>query len=815
MRILLIEPNYSNKYPPLGLMKIATFHQRRGDDVIFAKGKLQRQEPLQFDRIYVTTLFTFEWKSTQDTIRYALSLIKHPEQIFIGGVLATLMPDLVRNTFPGTNVVTGLLDMPGKLQLPGDEAIDCLPPSYEILDQIAGKLPGQYIYPAANAYFAYTTRGCGMNCSFCAVKTLEPNYIPRVSIKEQIHEVERLYGTKKDLRNLLLMDNNVLKSPYLREIVDEIKSLGFAKGAHYINPTTGKEVKRIVDFNQGLDANLLTEEKAQLLAELELQPVRIAFDHIADAPKYSLALERCARAGLRSFSNYMLYNTDDSSSFKGKEYRADTPEDFYERLLINITLQERLNENVPEDEKISIYSFPMRYIPLQATERGYIGENWNAKTLRSIQVMLTPSQGKGVGGAKERSFFNAAFGKNVEEFCMYLQMPERILMARGNFVEEKKDEDDTARQIRQSEWHVRRAVQERWIHIYREMTGQSKTELLNLISDNHYSAERFWLIENLEIQGIYLYYFSERHLLLLLNDAKRNRDTRIKEILTTEKALFELIKFYINHTPVPLSILEGYFYFFGLDGIESQMKNRALPSKLQDDSSDQKAIIEKWSTIYDLIKDKSAFLLNTQQGMTAEKWLDLKDGYERECALYYMDPGMILDLLGSLKTDKQVITLRNSLSNDLWQNHLGAFVYGHSQVANSRLTNYLKFFGDRAESILIQQWFADPGKSDSFIKASERCLVQIRRDPYRFTILRAILEYWQYDVLDQTAMMDLMNGVIKQDFATVRKSLDSRFDAFRDAVLNNIPDDITKPAAQKMVEDRLMKFHQDFLARLW
>jgi len=34
MRILLIEPDYRNKYPPLGLMKISTFHKSRGDEVI-------------------------------------------------------------------------------------------------------------------------------------------------------------------------------------------------------------------------------------------------------------------------------------------------------------------------------------------------------------------------------------------------------------------------------------------------------------------------------------------------------------------------------------------------------------------------------------------------------------------------------------------------------------------------------------------------------------------------------------------------------------------------------------------------------------
>ena len=40
--ILLIEPNYKNKYPPIGLMKIAMYHRELGDNVTFFKGDLKK-----------------------------------------------------------------------------------------------------------------------------------------------------------------------------------------------------------------------------------------------------------------------------------------------------------------------------------------------------------------------------------------------------------------------------------------------------------------------------------------------------------------------------------------------------------------------------------------------------------------------------------------------------------------------------------------------------------------------------------------------------------------------------------------------------
>ncbi|MES5484562.1 hypothetical protein QMZ05_17535 [Bradyrhizobium sp. INPA03-11B] len=61
-KILLLEPGYKNKYPPLGLMKIAQYHSKYGqnDQVTFVKDLNPELRKRSWDRIYITTLFSFE-----------------------------------------------------------------------------------------------------------------------------------------------------------------------------------------------------------------------------------------------------------------------------------------------------------------------------------------------------------------------------------------------------------------------------------------------------------------------------------------------------------------------------------------------------------------------------------------------------------------------------------------------------------------------------------------------------------------------------------------------------------------------------------
>lgn len=549
-KILLIEPNYKNKYPPMGLMKISTYYKNLGDKVTFFKGDLRelvlndtyealleqlyanddtifwekyklqicnylktgssdsfegiplsgsnpiirellkyyrkyfrnkdyfKPENRKWDRVAVTTLFTFYWDITIKTINFVKQLCKNEKNVMIGGVMASILPDKVEEA-TGIRPFAGTLNSPGILD-DNEMIIDTLPLDYSILEEI------DYEYPASEGYLAYMTRGCVNKCKFCAVPKLEPKYESYTPISEQIKITNERFGGKKDL---LLLDNNVLASRQFNQIIDEIKKAGFTKDNMFVPPnmyeiaiknlrdgyndkgyirnvvkqykqlinkygdkmqsvfdileskglleyhTASKEAifetyddvkdlfadfynkkprKRFVDFNQGIDARLITDENMEKLFEIPIRPVRIAFDSWKLHETYEKAVRTAVRHGHTNLSNYILYNFE------------DTPVELYNRLRLNVDLCDELGA--------SIYSFPMKYHPIEDpkyfSNRDYIGVYWNRKFIRTIQAVLNSTKGK-VG--KGLSFFCKAFGKNEDEFTKLLYMPETMIIYRFYF----------------------------------------------------------------------------------------------------------------------------------------------------------------------------------------------------------------------------------------------------------------------------------------------------------------------------------------------------------------------------------------------
>jgi len=434
--ILLIEPGYNNKYPPLGLMKIASYHGPDGkkDNITFIKGEDHNVLNKAWDRIYITTLFSFEWKKIEKTIDFALQVANdQADRIFVGGIAASLMHKkfLDQSKWSGIRFINGLLNKAPAISLQLDDfseefysdditstPIEQLIPDYSILEQI------EYEYPVRDAYFVYASRGCVRKCSFCGVPKLEGDFWDTDSITNIVKGIEKKYGAKKDL---IFMDNNVVASPRFKEIMAEIRDLGFGKNAKLTRKN--RSLIRRVDFNQGVDARILCKSKMYLkeLSTICIKPLRIAFDHLGLKKPYETSIRYSHEFGLDELSNYMLYNFHDS------------PSDLYERMLLNVKLNEELG--------IRIYSFPMRYQPTDRPDRGFVGEKWSKYSLRSMQVILQATHGI-VSGNPE--FFYRAFGESSEDFKELLTRPQHFIFNREYYenCEGKPEFDDYTIQMK-------------------------------------------------------------------------------------------------------------------------------------------------------------------------------------------------------------------------------------------------------------------------------------------------------------------------------------------------------------------------------
>lgn len=130
-----------------------------------------------------------------------------------------------------------------------------------------------------NLAYGFLTRGCPNHCKWCIVPKKEGGIAPYMDIEE----------VADGRKNVILMDNNILAAAFGIQQLEKIISM-----------------KVRVDFNQGLDARLVTDDIARLLARVKwLRDIRFG----CDTPQQICEVERAAtlidRHGYRG--RYSLY----------------------------------------------------------------------------------------------------------------------------------------------------------------------------------------------------------------------------------------------------------------------------------------------------------------------------------------------------------------------------------------------------------------------------------------------------------------------------------------------------------------------------
>ena len=158
---------------------------------------------------------------------------------------------------------------------------------YDIRSSLPGDMdrlqPDYSLYPAVDSRTSYgfLTRGCPNRCRWCVVPQKEGGIRPYMDVDDITLHGERPYA--------VLMDNNVLACDYGLSQLEKIAERGYH-----------------VDFNQGLDARLVTLDVARLLARVKwIKRIRFGCDTTAQIVECERAMQLVRQAGYKG--EFFLY----------------------------------------------------------------------------------------------------------------------------------------------------------------------------------------------------------------------------------------------------------------------------------------------------------------------------------------------------------------------------------------------------------------------------------------------------------------------------------------------------------------------------
>lgn len=219
MKVGLIDVDGHN-FPNLALMKISAYHKKQGDSVEWYDAMFSDD----MDIVYMSKVFSF----TEDYM-YPI----RAKKVVRGGSGYCI------TTIDGKEHYDKSKDM----QLP-----------YEI----------EHIYPDYSLYpestkdtaYGYLTRGCPRGCDFCHVEAKEG----RKSYK--VADLNEFWNGQK---NIVLLDPNITACREWKDLFQQL----IDSGAY-------------VDFSQGLDIRLMTEEKMLMLKDIKVKQLHFAWDKYED-----------------------------------------------------------------------------------------------------------------------------------------------------------------------------------------------------------------------------------------------------------------------------------------------------------------------------------------------------------------------------------------------------------------------------------------------------------------------------------------------------------------------------------------------------
>ena len=283
--VLLVEPNFPipnksrnhSNFLPIGLLKIAAYLKSKNINVKLIRFEEQKnndygqttfdipiKDEFTPDLICVTSIFTYWAEHVKNAVLFYKNKFKGVP-ILVGGVYASLMPKKKKKYTGCTDVIQG----------PISEAENIIP-DYSLVD--------------VDYQIIHTSRGCIRKCGFCGTYIIEPDWVCKKSIKDEIIK-----------KKLIFYDNNLLANQYIEDILKELIDLKKEKKISYL------------ESQSGFDGRILRKKPylAKMLKDAGFKNPKIAWDYgIVQAPKIKEQIDLLIDAGFtaKEISIFMIYN---------------------------------------------------------------------------------------------------------------------------------------------------------------------------------------------------------------------------------------------------------------------------------------------------------------------------------------------------------------------------------------------------------------------------------------------------------------------------------------------------------------------------